>query len=396
MSWRHLEPATLADAAVSSLVIASDPFAQSAAPGYWVWSRDAHRAVADALAVLPDARARTLAAAVSKDPADAEACRELTRALVPQLGEGDPPLAALVWQAETTSRLRMRHGEPRPAGLGAPRARDILRTAGGAARPAGQVEAAFVIPFRERGGEGHRTRNLAAVLHALADQSVPRDSYRVVVVESDSEPRWESVYGPHCDAYLFAENHGPFNYSWAVNAGVVHGARPAELLCVLEADILVDRRFVERALARFRVPGAMAHWPFEDILYLDEGSAHQAVTERCLEGRAAPSYEELRGVHLRRMPGACIWLRDSLFARVGGYDERFTAGWGGADNDFTWRTDLYGCLDRHSDPTVHLYHPRAGDWYEDSLGAYDSFPWCTWPPDSEIGDLDKFRARTSR
>ncbi|GAA2094229.1 hypothetical protein GCM10009801_62060 [Streptomyces albiaxialis] len=190
MSWRHQEPTTPADAAVSSLVIASAPFAQSAAPGYRVWSRDAHRAVAvaDALAELPDPRARTLVAAVTKDPADAGACRELARLLVPRLGDGDPQLGALVRRTETTSRLRMRHGDPRPAGLGAPRARDILRTAGGAARPQGPVEAAFVIPFRERGGEGHRTRNPAAYLHALADQSVPRDSYHVVVVESGSEP----------------------------------------------------------------------------------------------------------------------------------------------------------------------------------------------------------------
>ncbi|NSC24951.1 glycosyltransferase [Streptomyces albus subsp. chlorinus] len=399
MSWRHQDPAALADAAVSSLALAADPFAQSAAPGFWAWSRDAHRAVTDAVLALPDDRVRTLAEAVAKAPDDISSCRRLTVLLADRIRRrGDDPdtarLAALVWDAETRSRLRMQTGTERPAGLGTPGAREILRTARPAARAAGPVDAALVVPFRERGGESDRTRNLAAVLHALNDQTHPRERYRIVVVEADSEPRWESVFAPYCDTYLFARNAGPFNYSWTINAGVVHGARPAGLICVLEADILVDRGFVERAVERFRVPGTQAHWPFEDILYLDGASSHQAVTERCLEGRAAVERDALRGVFLRRSPGACVWLRESLFTRIGGYDERFTAGWGGADNDFAWRADLHGGMDRYRDRMVHLHHARAADWFDaEGAGstAYETFPWCSWPPHSAIGDLSKFR-----
>ncbi|MBO8186275.1 glycosyltransferase [Streptomyces spirodelae] len=408
MSWRHQEPANLADAAVSSVALVADPFAQSAAPGFWIWSRKAHHAVTDAVSAVPGEDIRALAGAVGKDPADSTACRRLTALLADRFTyAADHPgaeprterLAALVWEAETCSRLRMQTGTERPAGLGAPDAARVLRTARPPARQEGPVDAALVIPFRERGGEGDRTRNLAAVLHALNDQSHPRDRYRVVVVEADSSPRWESVYAPWCDTYLFAENHGPFNYSWTINAGVVHGARPAELICVLEADILVDHGFVHRAVERFRVPGTQAHWPFEDMLYLDAASSHQAVTERCLEGRPEVDRDALRGVFLRRTPGACVWLRESLFTRVGGYDERFTAGWGGADNDFAWRADLHGGLDRHRDRMVHLHHPRATDWFDAEgagAGAYETFPWCTWPPDSEIGDLSKFHTRQPR
>ncbi|MFE9330045.1 glycosyltransferase family 2 protein [Streptomyces sp. NPDC006925] len=405
MSWRHQDPAVLADAAVSSVALTADPSAQSAAPGFWVWSRDAHRAVADAVRALPDERVRALAEAVVAEPADSAACRGLTALLTDRLA-GDPQqpdtahLAAAVWDAETRSRLRMQTGTERPAGLAAPGAAEILRTARPAAGPTGEVDAALVIPFRERGEEGERTRNLAAVLHALNDQSHPRDRYRVVVVEADSRPRWEHLYGAHCDTYLFAQNAGPFNYSWTINAGVVHGARPAELICVLEADILVDRGFVARAVERFRTLGTQAHWPFEDMLYLDAASSHQAVGERCLEGAAAVRRDALRGVFLRRTPGACVWLRESLFSRIGGYDERFTAGWGGADNDFTWRADLHGGLDRYRDEhLVHLHHGRATDWFDaenTGPGAYETFPWCTWPPDSEIGDLAKFSTHRSR
>lgn len=406
MTWTHQGPATLADAAVSSIVIAADPFAQSAAPGFWVWSREAHHAVVEAVSTLPDARVRTLAEAIGKDPENITACRELTALLTELLGAdgagadgggtGVARLVAAVDRAETVSRLRMQTGRERPAGLGAPDAGQILRTARQAPGTAGPVDAAVVIPFRERGEEGERTRNLAAVLRALDDQSHPRDRYRVVVVESDTRPRWEDVYGPYCDTYLFAENDGPFNYSWTINAGVVHGARPADLICVLEADILVDRGFVERAVTRFRTPGTQAHWPFRDMLYLDAASSHQAVSERCLEGRPAVDRDALRGVSQRRTPGACVWLRESLFTRIAGYDERFSAGWGGADNDFTWRADLHGGMERHDDAMVHLHHARATDWYDDSLGAYETFPWCTWPADSVIGDLGKYRAGAGR
>jgi hypothetical protein len=407
VSWRHQDPGTLADAAVSSVALTADPFAQSAAPGFWVWSRDAHHAVTDAVLALPDERVRSLARAVREDPADIAACRRLTALLADRIGQAaqgasDPNterLAALVQDAETRSRLRMQTGAERPAGLGAPGAEEILRTARTPVRASGTVDAALVIPFRERGEEGDRTRNLAAVLHALNDQSHPRDRFRVVVVEADARPRWEDLYAPYCDSYLFAEKDGPFNYSWTINAGVVHGARPAELICVLEADILVDRGFVERAVERFRRPGTQAHWPFEDMLYLDAASSHQAVTERCLEGSEAVDRDALRGVFLRRTPGACVWLRESLFTRIGGYDERFTAGWGGADNDFAWRADLHGGLDRHRDRMVHLHHARATDWYDAEgagAGAYETFPWCTWPPHSRIGDLHKFRSHQPR
>ncbi|OEV27816.1 hypothetical protein AN220_03770, partial [Streptomyces nanshensis] len=77
MSWRHQDPAVLADAAVSSVALTADPSAQSAAPGFWVWSRDAHRAVADAVLALPDERVRARAEAVAAEPADSAACRAL-------------------------------------------------------------------------------------------------------------------------------------------------------------------------------------------------------------------------------------------------------------------------------------------------------------------------------
>ncbi len=48
---------------------------------------------------------------------------------------------------------------------------------------------------------------------------------------------------------------------------------------------------------------------------------------------------------------------------------------------------------------MHLHHGRATDWFDaenEGPGAYETFPWCTWPPDSDIGDLAKFSTPRSR
>ncbi|GGO96019.1 glycosyltransferase family 2 protein [Wenjunlia tyrosinilytica] len=396
MSWTDPSPRILAEVVVSSLVIAADPFAQSTAPGFWTWSRDAHQSVVDEVAASPHARVRELAAAIRANPSDFAACSELGTLL--EAGLREPGLSAerlaeLTWNVETLSRLRLQLGEERtPSADTAPGPQKILANLRHApARSTGRIDAAIVVPFRATEVDSDRIRNVCAVLSALNDQTHPRDRYRVVVVESDSCPRWEPLLAPACDTYLFASNDGPFNYSWTINTGVVHGARPAELICVLEADILVDEGFVERAVTRFRAPGTQAHWPFQDMLYLDAASSHEAVITRCIEDGRGLSHSRLRGVFLRRTPGACMWLRESLFTRIGGLDERFSAGWGGADNDFAWRADMYGVLDRHQDPMVHLYHSRTSDWFDDNVGRYNDFPWCTWPSDSVIGELSKYQ-----
>jgi GT2 family glycosyltransferase len=246
-----------------------------------------------------------------------------------------------------------------------------------------------VIPFHAADDTTGRLRNLAATLNALNDQSHPRDRYRVVVVETDTEPRWRDHVADACDVYVFGRNPGRFNKSWAVNVGVVHGARPADAVCVLDADILVDHDFVERAVRRFHVAGTQAHWPFEDMLFLDEESSRSAVRRRCLNHEAHVNQRAARGVVLRRPPGGCLWLRENLYSRIGGMDERFS-GWGGEDMDLVWRAERYGPLDRHRDPIVHLNHQRSPHRGGHGVPFYEDISFCSWPCDAAFGDLRKY------
>ncbi|MFL3866945.1 hypothetical protein LT966_10035 [Streptomyces griseobrunneus] len=398
---RPSEPAALAASVTSSLVLVHDPVCRATAPDYWEWSADAHRTAVRALTAIDDERVRTAAGRLTGDPADDTAAAALTTALTALLsrpdGPGDTAVGALrdaAARTESLSRLLVRPGSPSPSGSAgeAPGAEELLTSV--ARKPHGgdhPVDAAVVIPFRAPDDATGRVRNLAAVLNALADQSHPRDRYRVVVVESDSRSRWRDLFADACDAYVFAPDPGRFNKSWTVNVGVVHGARPAELVCVLDGDILVDRDFVARAVERFARPGTQAHWPFEDMLFLDPSASSRAVRARCLDGAAEPGRERLRGVLLRRPPGGCVWLREDLFTRIGGMDERF-CGWGGEDQDFVWRAERYGPMDRHGDPLVHLHHDRAAHRGDGGIPFYEEVEragFCSWPCDSDFGRLDR-------
>ncbi len=261
---RPSEPAALAASVTSSLVLVHDPVCRATAPDYWDWSADAHRTAVRTLTAIDDDRVRTAAGRLTGDPADDTAAAALTTALTALLsrpgGESDAvdALRAAAARTESLSRLLVRPGAPSPSGPAgeAPGAEELLTAL--ARKPHGgdhPVDAAVVIPFRAPDDATGRVRNLAAVLNALADQSHPRDRYRVVVVESDSRSRWRDLFADACDAYVFAPDPGRFNKSWTVNVGVVHGARPAELVCVLDGDILVDRDFVARAVERFARPG---------------------------------------------------------------------------------------------------------------------------------------------
>ncbi|MDT8911802.1 glycosyltransferase family A protein [Amycolatopsis sp. PS_44_ISF1] len=382
----------MAKAVAGSVVLEVDVFAQTAAPDYWNWSVPAHRTVTRAARALDEDGIGALAVRLQETPGDGAVHHELVRKVAHYFASENPDkpseLCVAAMEAEKLSRLIVHVGEawrPGPADEV-----PIAAAVPNAPPPrAGEpVDAAVVIPFRGSGGTA-RLRNLRWVLASLNDQTAGRSRYRIVVVETDEVPRWRQEIQPLCDTYLHAYNDGRFNKAWAVNVGVVHGAAPAEAVCVLDADILVDRDFVARALARFGEPGTQAHWPFQDLLFLDEDSSRRAIRNRCVSGRPEVDQRLLRGVYLRRPPGGCLWLRTSLFRRIGGMDERF-AGWGGEDQDFEWRVDRYGALDRHADPIVHLDHPRAQYRADDGTPFFEEIGFCSWPCDSAIGDLGRY------
>jgi hypothetical protein len=348
-------------------------------------------AVSEALTYVDDAEVRELAERLLVQSAEPDAYWKL-REVLELHADHRAALSGLfrvAWRAECRSRLgyhlgvsfRPELGEvdvsvERLSRLSAPLSRPTQ------ARPFIQV----VVPFRDRDTGGQRARNLLSCLLALRDQTYPQDRCLVTVVETDIEPRWQRYIEPLCDQYVFARSDGDFRKSWAVNVGVVNNpsAQP-ELVTVLDADVLCDREFLTRNAARFDRPGTAAHLPYRDMLCLDPAASRYAIDARVRQQLPTLPAEKLRGFLVRRPPGACIWVRAELFRRIGGMDERY-AGWGGEDNDFMFRVDLEGVLDRYDDDLFHLHHPPSSRLVN-GRGLNDHIPPLSWPADSRIGAL---------
>ena len=380
------------DAILSSVLLVADPHAQEAAADYWDMSRSAHLAVVAAVRALDDADVTGALDDVLASPSEPSRLAELARLVARGSAAGDPAwdrVGRVALQADALGRLAAHLGpEHRPGGP-VITAEDLLALSSLApARPPAPASApvCVVIPFRDRTPTRSRLRNLLACVRALQDQSADRAAYRVVVVEADTEPRWAREISAVADDYLHLPASGHFNKAWAVNVGVVQRATGAELLCVLDGDVLVDRDFVARNVARFGVRGVQAHLPYRDALCLDEASSSHAIAARVLEGRSESPLAELRGVVLRRPPGHCVWVRRGLFERVGGFDERFE-GWGGEDLDLVFRLDVVGAVDRYPDPLLHLFHDRP-QTQENGRRFYAGRRLLSWNPVGPVGQLD--------
>lgn len=291
------DPDTLADAVVTTLAVDADPQAREASIFYWERGLPYRKAVVEAMARVPDGELRAAAEALRNRPADPATHAALHRRLTELAHDRAAPaldkLFTEAWQAESNSRLGYHLGgrySPRatpsvtPERLHSLAAATVPRPAA-SAEPGGDAETLVVVPFRDR-GPGHRLRNLLACLLSLRDQSVPASSYRVVVVESDDIPRRRDAVLPYTDHYLFARKDGLFNKSWAVNVGVVNAPGRPEAVCILDADVLVDRDFIARNTARFRERGTMGHLSYRDMWCLGESATSWAIEERL--GRGAP------------------------------------------------------------------------------------------------------------
>jgi len=387
---------TLASAVVDSLVVAADPQAPESSIFYWDRGLPYTQAVVDAAREVDDPEIRDLAAALLADTRDPKANAALHAALV--VVAAAPPterirtLFARGWQAESNCRLGSHLG--RLYGV-QPIARwysyEELRALppGPSQSDPERAEVLVVVPFRDRTPDRTRLRNLLACLLALRDQSAARETYRVLVVEADSEPRCRETIEPYADDYLWVRKEGLFNKSWAVNAGVVNAGFEPEVICILDADVLADREFVTRNARRFTRPGTMGHLSYRDMWCLDAESTAWAVEQRLAHGNAQVDPDRLRAFVLRRPPGCCVWVRRSVFLRIDGMDERFE-GWGGEDNDFSYRMDINSAFDHYGDRLLHMYHPSSALLRADGELLNAHIPALSWKPGSPIGDPRRF------
>ncbi|MGJ6964384.1 galactosyltransferase-related protein [Streptosporangium sp. G11] len=380
--------------------LANDPSVPMVAADWWEISGPHYGAVATALAgfVAGDPAAEDLGR-FAASPGDRGLEAALADALVPLLDRSPADrarLGKLIAEADAHVLVDYHNGalsgrsaaEVSVADVSAwsrPGTRGASRTPGTpGARTAG-ARAVIVIPFRDRVG-GARTRNLLACLAALRDQEGHGDEVSVTVVESDSAPTWRDTVEPLVDHYVFARHDGHFNKSWAVNVGVRDTPGEPELICVLDTDILADRRFLSRNLDRMaREPELSAFLPYRRMFCLDLESSSFAIRRRCERGEADVPVDTVRSLVLKEPPGACLWARTTIFDTIGGFDERYQ-GWGGEDDDVVARLSLAGRFTRFDDPLLHLAHPRP-EMTLDGVPFNAHIDPLSWTATGGYGDL---------
>ena len=383
-------------ALAKSLVVLADPLAWNSSRIYRERAEPWFADVASAVAGLEAGDLRESCQALIDDPGSVQAYgRVLAADSTTGQSSSARKLLQAAWLAERNTRISYELGEGYTPDnddvtleslLALPR----MDVAGGKQRREAP-EVTVVVPFRCREEDLSRVRNLLAGLISLSDQSLPRERYHVVVVESDTQPRWADLIKEFADEYLFAERGGKFNKSWVVNVGVVNSEQRPDVICILDADILCDRDFLARGLRRMAHDGTGAHLPYRNLSCLDASSTSAAVTGRCATRSAGIDASALRRFVLRRPPGFCVWVRADVFRQIGGLDERYE-GWGGEDDDFRYRVDHVTPLDHYDDPVWHMYHPAASELVNGEILNMQRIPPLSWSPTGPFGQLTGPRA----
>ncbi|WBO69622.1 glycosyltransferase family 2 protein [Streptomyces camelliae] len=389
-SPHHADATASGRAAADAIVLHADHGAREANPYYVHRAREHTAELVKEIHSHKDPRLSAAADELLNDPASLPAWRRLQEhvtAAIHASPDGTAPLVRAAWHVMTTSRLGYHIGNAYD-----PQARPAPDWQSWPARPPAPTDtepvAHIVIPFRDHSQDQARARNLTACLAALGDQTMPRERYHVTVVESDTVPRWRETALKYADEWLHAPSDRPFNKCWTVNCGVLRARRHAPLLCVLDADALVDQDFVRRNTDRFQRPGTGGFMCFRDLLYMDPAATAAAVHDRCVHRRAEPDPDKLRWFAVQRSPGLCVWLRRDVFDTVGGMDERFE-GWGREDIDFILRLQLATAFDHYDDPMLHLYHPSTAQ-LNDGQTVNNHIPLLSWTPTEPIGLLERF------
>ena len=373
------------------VVLAHDPAVPDVAPDYWKLSEPQYRSVTAAVRALADGDAATRARLreLSGSPLTAGGHRRFRHCLLS--GLADPNIRSELTRIVTDADARIwidlhlgaRYELTTPAVPARQLERMALNTPSSPARP-GRADVQVVIPFRSSAG-GLRSRNLLACLLALRDQDFEPGRRWITVVESDAWPRCAAIIGPLVDQYLFVPSSRAFNKSWAVNAGVVHctAERPPLIICILDADMIVDRYFLSRNVRRLLGGPHGGHLPFRWSLSLDGPASHTAVRRRIWDGALHVPFRELRGHLLRDPPGGSLWLYSEVFHRVRGYDERYE-GWGG---DFLALLSRTTTINRFTDPMLHLHHERPRE-IRDGLAASRQIAPLSWHPSLAMATCD--------
>jgi hypothetical protein len=216
----------------------------------------------------------------------------------------------------------------------------------------GPSDATVVIPF----GGAHRLRNLRMTLGRVTEANVAES---VVVVEMDEEPHARELVAAAGARYVFVRQDGGFHKARAMNVAIplVETSR----FFWLDGDLLVDGRFLQRALAELdeRQLDCLVPWTTCRYLSEEDTSAVEAGTKLVEECTPVNVYSTRTTAR-----GGVVLVRTELVRQYGGVCEDFR-GWGGEDNAWFMKATLLGRAAPtrlHDQHVHHAWHPLSGGY----------------------------------
>lgn len=220
----------------------------------------------------------------------------------------------------------------------------------------GKIVLSVVIPSY------YNTQCLELVLQSLAMQTMPADTFEVIVVYNGCEPPARLAGLRATTPYLLRELTSPKGWSKARNTGI--RAASCERLLLLDNDSLCPPDLLERhwnlaekdphsVVMGGRGELGVQGWAALHTVMTGKGVLDTAPVEHDVRARSAPSEPWMYGF----TNNYGLSRTDAL--AVGAFDEDFDARWGGEDLDISYK--LYRHFDR--DKSRFLYEPTLRVWH---------------------------------
>ncbi|MFJ4622462.1 galactosyltransferase-related protein [Streptomyces sp. NPDC088812] len=254
----------------------------------------------------------------------------------------------------------------------------------------GRSRLSVVLDIRAVPGDTARLHNAQCTLAAVGDQTLPREDYRIILVEQDEHPRNEGLFAPHVDQYLYGYNDGPYNHAWGHNVGAVHDEAESDVILFMDVDVLPSRHFLEAVLVEFKDSPIGGLIPFRNLLFLEPHSTARAIDRRFSDDSGkSVRLDDLFGYRIHGPQGAAsMAVRRDAFRDLNGFDESYE-GWGSEDYEFYTRLAEVHEVGTMAGTLLHMHHPvqegiaRTADANKRKLGRSDR-------TGIEIGSLDLY------
>ena len=212
--------------------------------------------------------------------------------------------------------------------------------------------ATLIVGLRLDPSDATRLTNLQFLLAWLGHYY--GDLFDVLLVEQDSVKRVDLKQlgaGPNV-RYEFIYNPKDYNRGWGYNVAVKHFCEDAEVVALMDTDVLTGANFVREIIDCHSKYDAIS--PYQNIYYTDEAEAQDVRAKRRIDGLKDAT-------HIKNpvtVAGGILIARRSVYLALKGFEQYVG----------------YGCEDRaldvtmfnHIDPArvriapetyVHLYHP---------------------------------------